>query len=320
MFAVLESPKHTNHVSNLSFYNLQHLSEAKKSQQSLEAMYKQLDNSKKRFEREWREAEKAAQYADKTDQDLNATKADVEKAKQQAHLRTHIAEDCKNDYAAQLQKYNKEQSQFYFTDMPQIFNKLQDMDERRIKKMAQGYILFAETERHVMPIIGKCLEGMTRAGTNVNARNDSMVLIEQHKSGFERPGDLDFEDYSQGINRASSDSSLGTPKGPLELLGKNKNKTFRLFNKKSKLPSSSLSPYSTPPIPSPANGPPSPKFGRDPLSYCLKEINKTVKPRISSFRTLKRTVSVTCQGSSNLTKPVGCRCWHVSLSPSAAHD
>lgn len=88
----------------------------------------------------------------------------------------------------------------------------------------------------------------------------------------------------------------------------------------SQLPSSSLSPYSTPPIPSPANGPPSPKFGRDPLSYCLKEINKTVKPRISSFRTLKRTVSVTCQGSSNLTKPVGCRCWHVSLSPSAAHD
>lgn len=128
--------------------------------------------SKKRFEREWREAEKAAQYADKTDQDLNATKADVEKvfrfrqkvsqvsrtpaisfpsypnaivaslflfmygclistfpyacmepqAKQQAHMRTHIAEECKNDYAAQLQKYNKEQSQFYFTDMPQIFN------------------------------------------------------------------------------------------------------------------------------------------------------------------------------------------------------
>uniref|UniRef100_A0A673G8L8 Uncharacterized protein n=1 Tax=Sinocyclocheilus rhinocerous TaxID=307959 RepID=A0A673G8L8_9TELE len=260
-----------------------------KAQQYLEGTYKQLDNSKKRFEREWREAEKAAQYAEKTDQDLNATKADVEKAKQQAHMRTHIAEECKNDYASQLQKYNKEQNQFYFTDMPLSFNRLQDMDERRIKKLAQGYVLFADTERHVMPIIGKCLEGIARAGTNVNERNDSVVLIEQHKSGFERPGDLEFEDYSQGINRASSDSSLGTPKGPLELLGKNKNKTFRLFNKKSKLPSSSLSPFSTTPTPSPANGPPSPKFGRDPLSYCLMEINKTVKPRISSFRTLKRT-------------------------------
>lgn len=57
------------------------------------------------------------------------------------------------------------------------------------------------------------------------------------------------------------------------------------------LSSSTLPPFSNPPAPSPTNGPPSPKFGRDPLSYCLKEINKTVKPRISSFRTLKRSVS-----------------------------
>lgn len=86
----------------------------------------------------------------------------------------------------------------------------------------------------------------------------------------------------------------------------------------SQLPSSSISPFSTPPTPSPANGPPSPKFGRDPLSYCLKEINKTVKPRISSFRTLKRTVSVIGQGSSKLNKPVCCCFWHVSLRRSAA--
>ncbi|XP_038839312.1 cdc42-interacting protein 4 homolog isoform X3 [Salvelinus namaycush] len=243
----------TKYLQELKMERKTHLSEAKKAQQSLESTYKQLDSSKKRFEREWREADKAAQYAEKTDQDINATKADVEK-------------------------------------------KLQDMDERRVRKLAQGYVLFSDTERHVMPIIGKCLEGVTKAGTNVNERNDSIALIEQYKSGFERPGDLDFEDYSQGINRASSDSSLGTlgtPKGPLELLGKNRSKPFWLFSKKSKLSPSSLTPLSTPPAPSPANGPPSPKFGRDPLSYCLKEINKTVKPRISSFRTLGRTPTVT---------------------------
>uniref|UniRef100_A0A8C7J4S0 Thyroid hormone receptor interactor 10a n=1 Tax=Oncorhynchus kisutch TaxID=8019 RepID=A0A8C7J4S0_ONCKI len=225
----------TKYLQELKMERKTHLSEAKKAQQSLESTYKQLDS--KRFEREWREADKAAQYAEKTDQDINATKADVEKAKQQANMRTHIAEECKNDYAAQLQKYNKEQSQFYFSDMPLIFNKLQDMDERRVRKLAQGYVLFSDTERHVMPIIGKCLEGVNKAGTNVNERNDSIALIEQYKSGFERPGDLDFEDYSQGINRASSDSSLGTlgtPKGPLELLGKNRSKPFWLFSKKSK--------------------------------------------------------------------------------------
>uniref|UniRef100_A0A8C5HEL1 Cdc42-interacting protein 4 homolog n=1 Tax=Gouania willdenowi TaxID=441366 RepID=A0A8C5HEL1_GOUWI len=224
----------TKYLQELKQERKAYLMEAKKAQQSLEMTYKQLDSSKKRFEREWRESERTTQYAEKTDQDINATKADVEKAKQQAHMRAHVAEDCKNDYAAQLQKYNKEQNQFYFQDMPLIFNKLQDLDERRVRKLAQGYILFSDTEKHVIPIIGKCLEGITKAGTNVNEKNDSLVLIEQNKSGFERPGDLEFEDFSQGINRASSDSSLGTPKGPMDLLGKNRSKNFWLFSKRNK--------------------------------------------------------------------------------------
>ncbi|XP_040918916.1 cdc42-interacting protein 4 homolog isoform X3 [Toxotes jaculatrix] len=235
----------TKYLQELKQERKTYLMEAKKAQQSLESTYKQLDSSKKRFEREWREAERAAQYAEKTDQDINATKADVEKAKQQAHMRAHVAEECKNDYAAQLQKYNKEQNQFYFNDMPLIFNKLQDLDERRVRKLAQGYILFSDTEKHVMPIIGKCLEGITKAGTNVNERNDSMVVIEQNKSGFERPGDVEFEDYSQGINRASSDSSLGTPKGPMDLLGKNKSKNFWLFSKRSKFTPERITPTVT---------------------------------------------------------------------------
>ncbi|KAG7491292.1 hypothetical protein MATL_G00002070 [Megalops atlanticus] len=223
----------TKYLQELKQERKTYLSEAKKAQQSLESSYKQLDSSKKRFEKEWREAEKANLNAEKTDQDINATKADVEKARMLAHMRAHTAEECKNDYASQLQKYNKEQNQFYFSDIPQIFSKLQDMDERRIRKLAEGYVSFADTEKRVMPIIGKCLEGITKAGTNASAEKDSAVLIEQHKSGFERPGDVEFEDYSQGINRASSESSLGTPKGPMELLGKNKTKLWP-FSKKSK--------------------------------------------------------------------------------------
>lgn len=61
-----------------------------------------------------------------------------------------------------------------------------------------------------------------------------MIVIEQNKSGFERPGDLEFEDYSQGINRASSDSSLGTPKVSMEPW-KKKTNNFWLFSKRSKV-------------------------------------------------------------------------------------
>lgn len=197
-----------------------HFQEGRRAQQQLESGFKQLENSKRKFERDCREAEKAAQTAERLDQDINATKADVEKAKQQAHIRSHMAEESKNEYAAQLQRFNRDQAHFYFSQMPQIFDKLQDMDERRATHLGAGYGLLSEAELQVVPIIAKCLEGMKVAAAAVDSKNDSQVLIELHKSGFARPGDVEFEDFSQPMNRAPSDSSLGTPSdGRPELRG-----------------------------------------------------------------------------------------------------
>uniref|UniRef100_A0A452SG68 Thyroid hormone receptor interactor 10 n=1 Tax=Ursus americanus TaxID=9643 RepID=A0A452SG68_URSAM len=213
-----------------------HFQEGRRAQQQLESGFKQLENSKRKFERDCREAEKAAQTAERLDQDINATKADVEKAKQQAHLRSHMAEESKNEYAAQLQRFNRDQSHFYFSQMPQIFDKLQDMDERRATHLGAGYGLLSEAELQVVPIIAKCLEGMKVAADAVDAKNDSQVLIELHKSGFARPGDVEFEDFSQPMNRAPSDSSLGTPSdGRPELRGSGRSRAKRWpFGKKNK--------------------------------------------------------------------------------------
>ncbi|XP_036898611.1 cdc42-interacting protein 4 isoform X2 [Sturnira hondurensis] len=213
-----------------------HLQEGRRAQQQLESGFRQLESSKRKFERDCREAEKAAQTAERLDQDINATKADVEKAKQQAHLRSHMAEESKNEYAAQLQRFNRDQAHFYFSQMPQIFDKLQDMDERRTTHLGAGYGLLSEAELQVLPIITKCLEGMKAAAAAVDTKNDSQVLIELHKSGFARPGDVEFEDFSQPMNRAPSDSSLGTPSdGRPELRGPARSRAKRWpFGKKNK--------------------------------------------------------------------------------------
>ncbi|XP_006764389.1 cdc42-interacting protein 4 isoform X2 [Myotis yumanensis] len=213
-----------------------HFQEGRRAQQQLESGFKQLENSKRKFERDCREAEKAAQTAERLDQDINATKADVEKAKQQAHLRSHMAEESKNEYAAQLQRFNRDQAHFYFSQMPQIFDKLQDMDERRATHLGAGYGLLSEAELQVLPIITKCLEGMKVAAAAVDSKNDSQVLIELNKSGFARPGDVEFEDFSQPMNRTHSDSSLGTPSdGRPELRGPGRSRAKRWpFGKKNK--------------------------------------------------------------------------------------
>ncbi|KAM9792078.1 LOW QUALITY PROTEIN: cdc42-interacting protein 4 homolog [Neosynchiropus ocellatus] len=202
----------TKYLQDLKQERKAHLADAKKAQQNLESSFKHLESAKKRFAKEWAEAEKAAQQAEKIEQDLNVTRMDVDKAKQHSSARTHAAEECKSDYAAQLQKYNKEQRFFYYTEIPQIFNKLQDMDERRSRRLAEGYCQFSDVERAVLPIISKCLEGVSAAGRGVDEKQDSVLLIEQHKSGFERPADVEFEDYMQGIKPATSDSSLHPPK------------------------------------------------------------------------------------------------------------
>ncbi|XP_072555846.1 formin-binding protein 1-like isoform X2 [Paramormyrops kingsleyae] len=277
-----------------------HLQEGRKAQQFLDHCWKQMDNSKKKFERECREAEKTQLLYERLDSDINATKSEVEKAKTQLYARTHMADESKNEYAAQLQNFNAEQWKHFGVTIPQIFKNLQDMDERRTVKLGETYRGFAEVERRVIPIISKCLEGMVSAAKAVDEKRDSFIVVESFKSGFEPPGDFPFEDFSQNIYRTGSDGTISTPKNegvkpdPKHSMGKSKNKLW-LFGKKPK------SPPSSPPPTRPtftSSYTPSLKFTSDPLAYCLSEM-KTVKPRISSFRGLKR-VALTLEDFSHL--------------------
>lgn len=47
---------------------------------------------------------------------------------------------------------------------------MQDMDERRIRRLAEGYCRFSDIEKNVLPIISKCLEGVTTAGNKINEK------------------------------------------------------------------------------------------------------------------------------------------------------
>uniref|UniRef100_A0A673MXE9 Cdc42-interacting protein 4 homolog n=1 Tax=Sinocyclocheilus rhinocerous TaxID=307959 RepID=A0A673MXE9_9TELE len=202
-----------------------HLCEVKKAQQNLESSSKLLEASKKRFEKEWREAEKANQQTEKVQLDANATKADMEKAKQHTHLRVHLADECKNDYASQLQKYNKEQNNFYHSEILSVYKKLQEMEERRIRLLADGYVQFSETEKNVLPNIIKCLDAISSTGRNINEKQDTLALIEQYRSGAAPPADVEFEDYSQGVKAAASDNTTThLPKVRIKQLFHKKNK------------------------------------------------------------------------------------------------
>ncbi|XP_030817016.1 formin-binding protein 1 isoform X1 [Camarhynchus parvulus] len=291
----------TRYVQELKQERKSHFHDGRKAQQHIETCWKQLEASKRRFERDCKEADRAQQYFEKMDADINVTKADVEKARQQAQLRHQMAEDSKAEYSSTLQKFNSEQHEHYYTHIPNIFQKIQEMEERRIVRIGESMKTFAEVDRQVIPIIGKCLDEITKAAESVDHKNDSQMVIEAFKSGFEPPGDVDFEDFTQPMKRTVSESSLsnsrGDGKSEPKYGSKSKGKLWP-FIKKNKLMSLLTSPHQPPPPPpasaSPSavpNGPQSPKQQKEPLSHRFNEF-MTSKPKIHCFRSLKRGLSL----------------------------
>ncbi|XP_074067039.1 formin-binding protein 1 isoform X7 [Macrotis lagotis] len=262
----------TRYVQELKQERKSHFHDGRKAQQHIETCWKQLESSKRRFERDCKEADRAQQYFEKMDADINVTKADVEKARQQAQLRHQMAEDSKADYSSTLQKFNHEQHEHYYTHIPGIFQKIQDMEERRIVRIGESMKTYAEVDRQVIPIIGKCLDGIAKAAESIDQKNDSQLVIEAYKSGFEPPGDIDFEDYTQPMKRTISETSLSNSRGDskteLKFTSKSKGKLWP-FIKKNK----------------------SPKQQKEPLSHRFNEF-MTSKPKIHCFRSLKRGLSL----------------------------
>ncbi|XP_058158218.1 formin-binding protein 1 isoform X18 [Dasypus novemcinctus] len=260
------------YVQELKQERKSHFLEGRKAQQHIETCWKQLETSKRRFERDCKEADRAQQYFEKMDADINVTKADVEKARQQAQIRHQMAEDSKADYSSILQKFNREQHEYYRTHIPNIFQKIQEMEERRILRIGESMKTYAEVDRQVIPIIGKCLDGIVKAADSIDQKNDSQLVIEAYKSGFEPPGDIDFEDYTQPMKRTLSENSLsnsrGEGKSEVKFGGKSKGKLWP-FIKKNK----------------------SPKQPKEPLSHRFNEF-MTSKPKIHCFRSLKRGLSL----------------------------
>uniref|UniRef100_A0A8C4HUG9 Formin binding protein 1b n=1 Tax=Dicentrarchus labrax TaxID=13489 RepID=A0A8C4HUG9_DICLA len=248
-----------------------HFHDGRKAQQHIESSWKQLESCKRRFERDCKEADRAQQYFEKMDADINVTKADVEKrsshkARQQAQMRHQMAADSKGDYSSYLQKFNQEQNEHYFTIIPNIFQKLQDMEEKRIERLGVCMQTFAEVDRQVLPIVGKCLDGMTKAAESIEPKTDSKQVVESYKSGFEPPGDVEFEDYGQAMKRTASETSLSNTREAKEKpAGKSKGKLWPFIKNKNK----------------------SPKQHKEPLSHRLNDF-MTSKPKMHCLRSLRR--------------------------------
>ncbi|XP_055035260.2 formin-binding protein 1 isoform X12 [Misgurnus anguillicaudatus] len=280
----------TRYTQELKSERKAYFHDGRKAQQQIETSWKLLEACKRKFERECKEADRAQQYFEKMDADINVTKADVEKARQQAQMRHQMATDSKNEYSAYLQKFNQEQNEHYYTIIPNVFQKIQLMEEKRIERIGESLKTYAEVDRQILPIIGKCLDGMTQSAESIEPKTDSSQVIESYKSGFEPPGDVEFEDYGQAMKRTVSETSLTNSRSDSKVDRSSKGKTKTLWPfKKNKAPPDPPSPSAVTPDPCPT--PQTPKQSKEPLSHRFNDL-MTSKPKMHCLRSLRRGLSL----------------------------
>lgn len=58
------------------------------------------------------------------------------------------------------------------------------MEEKRIERLGVCMKTFADVDRHVLPIVGKCLDGMTKAAESIEPKTVSICLHTHHHMGY----------------------------------------------------------------------------------------------------------------------------------------
>lgn len=148
-------------------------------QNNLSAQIAGLERAKKNYEKAYREAEKAVESYQKADADFNLSRAEVEKQRHNMTVKCAQSDDAKNEYANQLQKSNKLQISHYQSSLPAVFNKLQELDEKRTQGIKEFMRCSANVEAQVAPIIARCLEGIVKASESIKEKEDSFRVIER---------------------------------------------------------------------------------------------------------------------------------------------
>ncbi|XP_031620569.1 formin-binding protein 1-like [Contarinia nasturtii] len=179
-------------------------------QQNLALQIGALERAKRNYEKSYRDAEKAVDSYQRADADLNLSRAEVEKQRHNMASKNQQSDDSKNEYANQLQKTNKLQQQHYEVAIPDVFNRLQEIDEKRTGGMKEFIKRSADVELSVAPIIARCLEGISKAAESIDEKEDSQKVVERYKSGFTPPQDIKFEDLSKMDPDSASPSEISS--------------------------------------------------------------------------------------------------------------
>ncbi|XP_049618649.1 formin-binding protein 1a [Syngnathus scovelli] len=278
-----------------------HFQDGRRAQQHIENSWKQLESAKRRFERDSKEAERARHTCDRmdADDDVDAEKRCSLKARQAAQQKQLTARESEKEYLNALSQFNRDQHQHYRTMVPVIYQRIQEMEERRIERVGAAMRSSAEAEKKSLPVVSRCLDAMMEAAHSIHARTDTLAVVHAYKSGFEPPGDVDVEEHAAAAAMRRSVSESSYLDGHVE--GRRRGRKLWPFLRRNKLlnllPSPRQPPPPPPASPSPGGAAGSPQSpppaAREPIARRLNDLMTSgSRSRKQCLRSIKRGLSL----------------------------
>ena len=143
----------------------------------------------RKYEECYESARRAKDSYEKAHEDLDLSRAQLEKARDTMTSKSKICDDAHGNYTAQVSLFNDNQRLFHERQLPSILSDLQRLDSRRSDELKDVYIKFIQSHVEVLPRIQRCLDEMTKQTEQLHATSDAQVVIEEYKSGYGIPDD-----------------------------------------------------------------------------------------------------------------------------------
>uniref|UniRef100_A0A0N5B0I1 Formin-binding protein 1-like n=1 Tax=Syphacia muris TaxID=451379 RepID=A0A0N5B0I1_9BILA len=161
---------------------------------SLNATIECMVKTQKSYNKAFKEAECAYIKYDKAEKNMDLSRAELVRAKNNATQRAQQCEEARKSYAHALETANTQQSMHYGEMLPKALEQLRQVDEERILQTRNFMLQSIEAETRVMPIMQRCYDDMAKAANNISSNNDSAAVVEQFRTGYSQPEPFAFED------------------------------------------------------------------------------------------------------------------------------
>ncbi|CAF2834271.1 unnamed protein product [Rotaria sp. Silwood2] len=172
------------------------LDEYNKIKRQLDKQNDLLTKSLRKYEECFESARRAKESYEKAHEDLDLSRAQLEKTRDVMTLKSKTCDDAHTNYTSQVSQYNDTQRLFYGQQLPSILLDLQELDGKRSDELKKIYFHFIQSHSEVLPRIQRCLDEMSKQTEQLNSYTDSQIVIDEYKSGYAIPNDEKVIDLS----------------------------------------------------------------------------------------------------------------------------